>query len=87
MAGGFAPTAHWRDSARNAKFFIIDARAAFPLLLFILNIAWWTLYTALATMAFFGLLERWGFTLPVFLRYIRYKVAGAYKTASPWWRE
>ena len=26
--------AHWRDSARPAKFFFVDAKAAFPLLLF-----------------------------------------------------
>ena len=84
---GFSETAHWRDSARNARFFVIDARAAFPLLLFILNIAWWTLYTAIFFMVFFGALERFGFTLPVFFRWVRYKIAGNHKTSSPWWRE
>lgn len=34
MAGGFAETAHWRDSARSTRFFMVDARAAFPIFLF-----------------------------------------------------
>ncbi len=84
---GFSDSAHWRDSAKNAKFFLIDARAAFPLLLFILNIAWWTFYTAIITMFLFGLLEKAGYTLPVFFRLVRYRIAGNYKTSSPWWRE
>ncbi|HAT8227342.1 TPA: phosphoesterase, partial [Legionella pneumophila] len=29
MAGGFSATSHWRDSARSARFFVVDARAAF----------------------------------------------------------
>jgi intracellular multiplication protein IcmT len=79
--------AHWRDSARNPRFFLIDARAAFPLLLFLLHIRWWTFFLAVGVMTFFGLLERYGFSLSVFLRWLRFTLAGPRKIAIPWWKE
>lgn len=83
---GFSEGTHWRDSARNARFFIVDARAAFPMVLFLLHIRLWTFGAAILTMIFFGLLERFGFTLPVFRRWLRGLLAGPYKTSDPWWR-
>ena len=82
----YSPNAHWRDSARQTRFFIVDARCAFPLILFLLHIRWWTLITAVTAMCFFGLLERYGFTVPVFLRWFRSTLAGPRKIAYPWWR-
>ena len=79
--------AHWRDSARQPRFFLIDARAAFPLLLFLLHIKLWSFILAVATMAFFGLLERYGFSLIVFLRWLRSLLAGSRKVSIPWWKE
>jgi len=79
--------AHWRDSARSPRFFLIDARAAFPLLLFLLHIRIWSFVLALVTMAFFGFLERYGFSLVVFLRWMRTILAGPRKVAIPWWKE
>ena len=78
--------ASWRDSARNVRFFFIDFRASFPLLIFILHIRLWTFFLALLAMIFFGLLERFGFTLFVFLRWMRAYVAGPRKIAQPWWK-
>lgn len=78
---------HWRDSARNPRFFIIDARAAFPLLLFLLHIRLWSFILAVVTMVFFGALERYGFSLTVFGRWLRTKLAGPRKVAIPWWKE
>lgn len=78
--------ATWRDSARNVRFFFIDFRATFPLLIFILHIRWWTFFLALFAMIFFGMLERFGFTVAVFLRWIRAYVAGPRKIAQPWWK-
>lgn len=78
--------AHWRDSARNAKFFIVDAYAAVPLLLFLLHIRLWTFGLAVLATAFFGILERFGFTVPIFLRWLRTFLGGSYKFARPWWR-
>ncbi len=63
----FSPTAHWRDSARSARFFVVDARAAFPLFIFLMHIRIWTGMLVLVSVTFFGILERYGFTVPVFL--------------------
>ena len=83
----FSPSAHWRDSARAARFFLIDYRAAFPLLLFLLHIRIWTFVAAVITMFFLSLLEHYGFTVTVFLRLLRSALAGPRKFAIPWWKE
>lgn len=77
--------AHWRDSARPMKFFIWDARAAIPMLLVMLHPQWWTLIAAIVAMTFFSLLNRYGFTPMVFLRWLRSTIAGPRKLAVPWW--
>jgi len=78
---------HWRDSARTPRFFFIDARAAFPMLLFLLHIRWWSFFLAVFTTLFFGALERYGFSLTVFGRWVRSTLAGPRKIAIPWWKE
>lgn len=87
MADNFSPLAHWRDTARPAKFFLVDYRAAFPLLLFLLHIRWWTFIFAVVTMIFLGILEHYGFTVSVFKRWLRTRLAGPRKFSRPWWRE
>lgn len=86
MAGGFSETAHWRDSARSARFFIVDARAAFPTFIFLMHIRVWTGILVLVSAVFFGIIEHYGFTVPVFLRWIRSTLAGSLKSSKPWWR-
>ena len=81
------PNAHWRDASRTPRFFIMDAYAAFPLLLFFLHIKMWTLLVAIGAMVFFMILERFQFTIPVFIRWVKSQLAGPYRTAQPWWRE
>lgn len=78
--------AHWRDSARVARFFFMDARAAFPLLLFLLHIRLWTLIVAVSATMFFAILERYGFSFIIFWRWLRTLIVGKRKLASPWWR-
>jgi len=78
--------AHWRDSARNVRFWFIDFRACFPLLVFLLHIRLWTFILAVFTTVFFSALERYGFTPAVFLRWLRAYIAGPVKVAQPWWR-
>lgn len=86
MAESFSETAHWRDSSRIARFFIVDARAAFPIFLFLMHIRWWTGMLAIASLCFFGFIEHYGFTVPVFLRWIKCVLAGPRKTSEPWWK-
>ena len=87
MAGGFPPDTHWRDSARSPRFFIIDARAALPLFFFLMHIRYWTAIVAVISVLFFGILERFGFTMPIFWRWFRSLVAGPRKMSIPWWEE
>lgn len=77
--------AHWRDSARPAKFFVIDARAVFPVFFCLLHIRIWTMALALVATAFFATLNRYGFTPQVFGRWLRAFLAGKRKMATPWW--
>jgi len=81
----FPSTAKWRDSARNPKFFIVDYRACFPLLALLFHISWSTLIFAILGTIFFTALNYYGFTIPVFLRWIRTTLAGPYKPSLPWW--
>ncbi len=80
-----SPDAHWRDSARYPRFFFIDARAAFPVLLALAHIRLWTISVALVAMLFFGVLHRYGFTVSVFGRWLGALLAGRRKVAAPWW--
>ncbi len=77
--------AHWRDSARNVRLWIVDYRACFPLFLFLIHIRLWTFAVAVLTTAFFAALERYGFTVAVFSRWLRAYIAGPRKIAKPWW--
>jgi intracellular multiplication protein IcmT len=81
------PGAYWRDSARTPRFFMVDALAALPLVLLLLHIRLWTFYIAIGTMIFFSILERFNFTVPVFLRWFRSTLAGKVRVARPAWRE
>jgi len=78
--------AHWRDSARPARFFFIDAKAAFPFGLFLIHIKLWTFIIALVIMVFFTILNRYGYSVEVFLRIFKSLLAGSRKMAIPWWR-
>lgn len=80
-----SPDASWRDSARFPRFFIFDARAVFPLMLWMLHIKLWTFVVAIIAMGFFSLLLRFGFTVSTFFRWLRATIAGRRKAALPWW--
>lgn len=85
-AGDFSPDSHWRDSARSARFFLVDARAAFPIFLFLMHIRTWTAGIVVVSMLLFGIIEHYGFTVPVFLRWLRSFLAGPRKLSRPWWK-
>lgn len=78
--------AHWRDSARSIKFFIWDGKLAFPMILPLIFPRIWTLILALVAVIFFSILNRYGFTPVVFLRWLRSTVAGKRKFIDPLWR-
>lgn len=78
--------AHWRDSGRSVRFGPIDFRASFPLLFFFIHIRLWTFLIALVAILFFALIERYGFTVNVFIRWLRSFIAGPRKIAQPKWK-
>lgn len=78
---------YWRDSARTPRFFMVDAYTVFPLVLFLLHIRWWTFYLAMTAVIFFAIIERFNFTVPVFMRWARSQLAGKIRVAKPVWRE
>ena len=80
-----SPNAHWRDSARPARFFIVDAKAAFPIFLLLIHIAVWTFVIAVLAMLFFTTINRFGYSVEVFLRILRGFFGGNRKSAIPWW--
>lgn len=80
-----SPNAHWRDSAYYPVLFIIDARAVFPVIFCLLHIRMWTIAIAFTTTAFFGLISYYGFSVPVFGRWLRSTLGGSRKAAAPWW--
>jgi intracellular multiplication protein IcmT len=77
---------HWRDAARRPRFYLMDALAALPLILFLLHISLTTFCIALLAIAFFIVLERFQFTVPVFFRWFRATLAGSIRLSKPWWR-
>ena len=77
-------TVHWRDSSRTPKFFFLDAYSALPLLVFMLHIRLWTFIICCAICGFFALLNRFGFTLPVFGRWLKTFFGGKERSARPW---
>ena len=80
------PGANWRDSARAPRFFFVDAKAVFPLLLFLLHIRLWTFMLAIIAMTFFAILERFHFTVPIFFRWFKSQIAGKVRVAQSEWR-
>ncbi|PHQ80764.1 MAG: phosphoesterase [Coxiella sp. (in: Bacteria)] len=78
--------AHWRDSARPIRFFIWDGKLAFPIILPLMYArSWWTWGIALFAIIFFSILNRYGFSPIVFLRWLRTKIAGKRKLVTPVW--
>ena len=80
-------TVHWRDSARPAKFFFLDAYSAVPLVFLLLHIRLWTFILCASVCIFFGLLNKFGFTLPVFGRWLKTFLGGNQRAAHPWFNK
>lgn len=79
--------AHWRDSARRAKFFFLDAYAFAPLIFWFLHPRLWTFILLMVIVTFLSILEYFGFTLTVFMRWLKVFLGGKLKVAKPWWKE
>jgi len=77
---------HWRNSGNHALFLMVDARASYPLLLFLVHMSLWTLVLWIVSVIFFAALKYKGYTLPTAMRMFRAKAAGRLRYTKPWWR-
>ncbi len=74
-------SSHWRNTARPARFFSVDARACLVVLLFIVHIRLWTLLLMIGVLVLCAIMERFGMTLPVAFRRVRLFFIGNYRPA------
>jgi intracellular multiplication protein IcmT len=75
----------WRDSGREAKFWIFNSTASLPVLLFLVNISWNTFGIVVLTIAALTILDYYGMKPKVFVRFMRSSLAGRVKRPRPWW--
>ncbi len=80
-----AGPADWRNTALQAKFFILDARACFPLAILFYHPSFLKLGIALLSCAFFAALSYFSYTLDVMFRRVRSRLAGRRKAGVAWW--
>ena len=72
---------HWRNTARPARFFAMDARACLVVFLFLVHVRLWTLFLMIGVLIACTVMERYGMTLPVTLRRLRLFFGGNYRPA------
>ena len=76
----------WRYTALPVKVAVLDARACFPALVFVLYWSWATAYVAIAGIVFFGVISWFGLTVPAVARVMRRALVGSIRPAVPAWR-
>jgi len=77
---------HWRNSMKPVKFFGLDARVAFFVLIFIIHMRLWTFGLFCFVAFVFWLLERKGLTFDAALRSFRTWILGSKRPAWLWIR-
>lgn len=73
---------HWRNTQKPARFWILDARAAIFLALFLIHMRTWTFVLAVLSMFIFYIFERMGLTFAAALRAIRCYILGRNRPAN-----
>jgi intracellular multiplication protein IcmT len=76
----------WRDTARPVKVWLLDARACFPVLLFVVYWSWTTFFIALFSIIFFSVITWAGLTVPTMFRLLRRLFVGPLRPAIPSWQ-
>jgi intracellular multiplication protein IcmT len=76
----------WRDTGKPVKVGMLDARACFPLLVFIVYWSWTTFYIALIGVIFFSVISWAGMTVPATIRMVRRFLVGPFRPAVPAWK-
>ena len=76
----------WRDTGRPVKVLMLDARACFPLLVFVVYWCWTTFFIAASGILFFAVINWAGLTVPTMLRTLRRLLIGPLRPAVPTWK-
>jgi intracellular multiplication protein IcmT len=76
----------WRYTALPVKLAMLDARACFPVLAFVLYWSWATFTIAIIGTVFFTVISWFGLTVPAALRLLRRMLVGAVRPAVPVWK-
>jgi intracellular multiplication protein IcmT len=71
----------WRDTIREPRLMIFDARLIFFFLLLGVHLALWTFLLLCAAILIFWLVERAGYRFPSALRAVRATFAGSHRPA------
>lgn len=71
----------WHNTGRSVRFFGVDGKALFLLVLMIYHVALWTFVTAVAGITVLVLLERRGYSIPNALRRLRLFLVGNHRRA------
>lgn len=69
----------WRETGKYPLLFIVDARALYPLLLFLMHMREWTFHVSMAGVAIFWFLSMAGITPPVAMRLARTYIVGRHR--------
>ena len=70
---------HWRDSALVPKFFTIDARAAFFIVIFLMRPNWYTFSIVVTVLVILSLLNYYHISLMASFRLLRGLLTGSKK--------
>lgn len=73
----------WRDTGKVVRFLGVDGRAAIGIGLVIVHISLLTVILAISIIIFFGILERFSYTIPNAFRKLRSTLAGKRRRAVP----
>ena len=74
---------HWRNTFKPARFFMIDARASFFVLLFLLHMRVWTMIALFIVFGILLFVERMGYDFASALRALRSSMAGNLRNNKP----
>lgn len=77
----FKKRIHWRDTMREPRLVIFDARVVFFFLILAVHLRVWTAILLVSAMLVFWLVERAGYRFPSAMRAIRSTFAGTHRPA------
>lgn len=76
----------WSRAGGQPRFlWVLDWRVSMIFLFFIAHMRMWVFWTLLCVAGSLSLLSHFGYTLPVFYRRLRSRMAGSVRAARPWW--